>query len=244
MTTDWNRMFDEVYLRTYGQLIPAANAPRDAEAVIKLVGLVAGADLLDCPCGYGRHSIEFARLDLQVVGADRSEVLLAEARRRAGDGGGPQWVQADYRELPFEDASFDCVTNLFSSLGYWGDDGDRQAIREFRRVLRRGGSLVIETMHRDALMAIYTPTSWEELPDGGLMIERRTFDHERGMNVSTHELVEPSGNRVAAPYEIRVYTATELIGFAREAGFEQVACYGGFDRTPVSRDTRLVLVAS
>jgi hypothetical protein len=85
-------------------------------------------------------------------------------------------------------------------------------------VLRPGGSLVIETMHRDALMAIYTPTSWEELPGGGLMIERRTFDHERGMNVSTHELVEPSGNRIAAPYEIRVYTATELIGFAREAG--------------------------
>src|SRR5262249_53919574 len=114
MTTDWDRMFDEVYLRTYAQLIPAANAPRDAQPVVELVGLEPGADLLDCPCGYGRHSIEFARLGLLVVGADRSEVLLAEAMRRAGDGAGPRWVHADYRELPFEDASFDCVTNLFS----------------------------------------------------------------------------------------------------------------------------------
>jgi SAM-dependent methyltransferase len=243
MATDWDRMFDEVYLRTYAQLVPAENAPRDAEGVLELVGLGPAADLLDCPCGYGRHSIEFARLGLHVVGADRSEVLLAEAKRRAGEAEWPRWVHADYRELPFEDASFDCVTNMFSSLGYWGDDGDRQAIREFRRVLRPGGTLVIETMHRDCLMAIYTPTSWEELPGGALMIERRTFDHERGMNVSTHELVEPSGNRIAAPYDIRVYTATELIAFAREAGFEHVSCYGDFAKAPLSRDTRLVLVA-
>ena len=113
--------------------------------------------MLDCPCGYGRHSIEFARLGLHVVGSDYSESQLAEARRRGGDGEWPQWVQADYRELPFADASFDCVANLFTSLGYWGDDADRGAIAEFRRVLRPGGSLVVETMHRDMLMAIFGP---------------------------------------------------------------------------------------
>jgi len=243
--SDWDKIFDEVYLRTWAALLDPALAPVQAEGVVGLVGLGPGADLLDCPCGYGRHSIEFARLGLHVVGADRSEVLLAEARRRAGDAEWPRWVQADYRELPFEDASFDCLTNLFSSLGYWGDDGDRQALREFRRVLRPGGKLVVETMHRDTLMAIYTPTTCEELPDGSLMLERRTFDHDRGMNLATHEIVEPDGTRIAVSYEIRVYTATELIVMAREAGFDHVACHGAFDATvPVSRDTRLVLVAS
>ena len=100
-------------------------------------------------------------------------------------------------------------------------------------------------MHRDTLMAIYTPTTCEELPDGSRMIERRTFDHERGMNLATHEIVEQDGTRIAVPYEIRVYTATELVAMVHEAGFEHVACYGAFDATvPVSRDTRLVLVAS
>jgi len=60
----------------------------------------------------------------------------------------------------------------------------------------------------------------------------------------THEVVEPDGNRLSVRYELRVYAATELIGFARDAGFEQVACYGDFDETPLSRDTRLVLIAS
>jgi ubiquinone/menaquinone biosynthesis C-methylase UbiE len=241
--SDWDRMFDEVYLRTYARLLDPEIAPRQAEGVARLAALHPGADLLDCPCGYGRHSIEFARLELRVVGADRSEVLLAEAKRRAGEGEWPQWIQADYRELPFEDASFDCVANLFSSFGYWGEEGDRRAIGEFRRVLRAGGTLVVEIMHRDRLMAIYQPRSWEELPDRSLMIEQRMFDYERGMIAVTHELVEPSGNRIAASYELRVYTATELIGMVRDAGFERVSCYGDFDQTPLSRDTRLVLVA-
>jgi ubiquinone/menaquinone biosynthesis C-methylase UbiE len=242
--SDWDKLFDELYLRTYAQLAHPETGPRQAEGVVSLLALEPGADLLDCPCGYGRHSIEFARLGLHVVGADRSEVLLAEAKGRSGGAEWPRWVQADYRELPFEDATFDSVTNLFSSLGYWGEDGDRQALREFRRVLRPGGSLVIESMHRDLLMAIYSPRAWEELPEGGLMIEERLFDYERGLSVTRHELVEPDGTRIAAPYEFRVYTATELIAIARDAGFEHVACYGDFDRTPLSRDTRLVVVAS
>ncbi len=241
--SDWDTLFDELYLRTYAQLGDPETGRRQAEGVVRLVGLEPGADVLDCPCGYGRHSIEFARLGLHVVGGDRSQALLAEAKRRAGEDEWPRFVRADYRELPFEDASFDCVTNLFTSLGYWGDEDDRRAIAEFRRVLRPGGSLVVETMHRDHLMAIYSPRSWRELPDGSLVIEQREIDYERGLSVTRHELVEPDGNRLAAPYEVRVYTATELIGFARDAGFAQVSCYGDFDKTPLSRDTRLVLVA-
>ena len=240
----WDTLFDELYLRTYAQLGDPETGPRQAQGVVELLGLKPGADLLDCPCGYGRHSIEFARLGLHVTGADRSEVLLTEARGRAGDGEWPRWVQADYRELPFEDASFDCVANLFSSLGYWGEEGDRQAIREFRRVLKPGGALVIETMHRDRWMVIFTPRSWEELPEGGLVVEERQADYERGLCVVRHELVEPDGTRITAPYEFRVYTATELIAVVRGAGFEDVSCYGDFDRRPLSRDTRLVLVAT
>lgn len=242
--SDWDRLFDELYLRTYAQLADPETGPRQAEGVVRLLGLEAGAELLDCPCGYGRHSIEFARLGLHVTGADRSEVLLAEARARGGDAEWPKWVEADYRTLPFDDASFDCVTNLFSSLGYWGEEGDRQAIGEFRRVLRPGGRLVIETMHRDRWMAIFNPRFWAELPEGGLLVEEREADYERGLCVVRHELIEPDGTRIGAHYEFRVHTVTELIALVRGAGFEHVSCYGDFDETPVSRDTRLILVAA
>ena len=239
----WSAVFGEHYLRAYGPMADADQTRSEAEGLVAMLALEPGADLLDCPCGFGRHSLEFARLGFHVVGADWSESQLAEARRRSGDGEWPQWVQADYRDLPFDDASFDCVANLFSSLGYWGEDGDRRALSEFRRVLRPDGRLVITTMHRDRLMAFFQPRSWEELPDGAILIEEREFDATRGTMRVRHEIVDADGTRTNAPYELRVYTATELVALVREAGFRHVECHGDFEGTPLSRDTRLVVVA-
>ncbi len=102
----WDRMFDELYLRTYALLQESLDSEGQALAAVALAGVAPGAEILDAPCGYGRHSIPLARAGYRVTGADRSPVLLDEARRRAGEGEWPRWVEADHRELPFDDASF------------------------------------------------------------------------------------------------------------------------------------------
>ena len=244
MTSDehWDELFDELYLRTYAGHEPGD--PRtEALGAARLAGVEPGAEVLDAPCGYGRHSLALAEAGYRVTGADRSPVLLDEARRRSEPNADwPRWVQADHRELPFEDASFDAVLTLFSSLGYRGEDGDRATLSELRRVLRPGGALVIETQHRDRVMAIYHEADWEELGDD-LRLDRRRFDPVAGVVENEHILIEADGRRHAVTYRIRVYTATELTRLVSEAGFDQVECFGSFEREPLSRDTRLVLVA-
>ena len=239
----WDTLFDELYLRTYARLDRGVNDEQEALGAIGLAGVETGGDVLDAPCGYGRHSIVLARAGYRVVGADRSSVLLEEARRRAGEGEWPQWVQADHRELPFEDASFDAALNLFSALGYRGEEGDRRTLAELRRVLRPGGGLVVETMHRDRLMHIFQRRGWEPLPDGDLLLEERTFDYLAGEIETMHSLVEAGGSRESMTYRFRVYTATELVRLVEDAGFGQVECFGGWEREPLSRETRLILVA-
>ena len=239
----WDTLFDELYLRTYARMERDADDEQEALGAVGLAGVSSGADVLDAPCGYGRHSIVLARAGYRVVGVDRSPVLLEEARRRAGDGEWPRWVEADHRALPLEDASFDVALNLFSALGYRGEDGDRATLGELRRVLRPGGALVVETMHRDRLMHIYQRSNWDRLPNDDLMLEERSFDYVAGEIETTHMLVEESGTRQAVPYRFRVYTATELVRLVQEAGFAAVECYGGWERQGLSRDTRLILVA-
>jgi ubiquinone/menaquinone biosynthesis C-methylase UbiE len=239
----WDTLFDELYLRTYARMDRGVDDEQEALGAAALAGAKPGADVLDCPCGYGRHSIVLASAGYRVVGVDRSPVLLDEARRRADGGEWPQWRQADHRDLPLEDASFDAALNLFSALGYRGEEGDRQTLGELRRVLRPGGALVVETMHRDRLMSIYQRRGWNPLPDGDLLLEEREFDHATGEIETTHTLVEASGKRESLTYRFRCYTATELVRLVEEAGFTAVECYGGWDREELSRETRLVLVA-
>ena len=242
--TDWDRFFDEQYLRTYAPRQRDVESAAEALAAVALARCPAGGDVLDCPCGYGRHSLPLAETGYRVIGADRSETMLAEAGKRAGEGDWPRWVRADYRNLPFGDAGFDCVLNLFTSIGYHGEEGDRAALAEFRRVLRPGGALVLETMHRDRLARIFHPRRWDPLPDGALLVEEGRFDLVSGTNEVEHTYVTRDGARDTFSYRWRAYTVTELDAMLREAGFAEVEHFGGFERDPLTWDSRLVALAS
>jgi ubiquinone/menaquinone biosynthesis C-methylase UbiE len=185
----WDELFDEMYLSTYSKRLSEYDSKEEALGAAKLGGVEPPGEILDAPCGFGRHSIPLAEAGYRVTASDRSGVQLEDGRRRRGDHEWPKWVQADFRELPFENDSFDAVLNLFSSIGYRGEDGDRRMLEEFLRVLRPGGALVVETMHRDRLMAIFQTHTWEPLDGDSLVAEARSFDPVAGEIETEHILV-------------------------------------------------------
>ncbi len=137
---DWDAVFDETYLQTYAPFADEVRTRAEALGAASLAELEPGAEVLDCPTGFGRHALVLAEAGYRVTGLDRSPELLADADRRRGGAEWPHLVRGDYRELPFSDASFDAVFNLFSSLGYLEQDEDVGVLREFRRVLAAGRS--------------------------------------------------------------------------------------------------------
>jgi SAM-dependent methyltransferase len=241
-TTDvWDAFFSDFYLRAYADDERDAEAETQALAAAKLSGSPSGGELLDAPCGFGRHSIPLARAGYRVTGVDRSGTLLDEARRR---GEGPAFVQADYRELPFADESFDGALNLFTSLGYLGDEEDVRVLASIRRVLRPGTRLVIETLHRDRLMQRWSDNDWRLLGEGRLLLAQRAFDPVAGVAQTTQTLVESGGGRESRTWTVRVYSATELVALVERAGFSEAKCWGGFELEPFTPETRLVIVAT
>lgn len=66
-------------------------------------------------------------------------------------------ISGDLRELPV-DGPFDAALRWFTSFGYFDDDDNRKVLSEYRRVLRPGGRLLIETQHRDEFVRRFTPT--------------------------------------------------------------------------------------
>jgi SAM-dependent methyltransferase len=239
----WDEFFSDFYLRAYASAGDEEQEREQALAAAALAECPAGGELLDVPCGFGRHAIPLAGGGYRVTGVDRSEVLLEEARRRAHDGPQPTLVRADYRELPFADESFDAALNLFTSLGYLGDEGDTHVLGEIRRVLRPGGRLVIETLHRDWLVRHFAERSWRALGSGRVLLEQSTFDPHSGLSQGTHTVIESDGTRESRSFSVRVYSATELVAMLMRAGFSRASSYGSLEREPLSGDTRLVILA-
>jgi ubiquinone/menaquinone biosynthesis C-methylase UbiE len=243
---DWDAVFDETYLRTYMPMASAEQSREQALAAVALAGADPGAEILDCPCGFGRHALPLAEAGYRITGLDRSPTLLAEAEHRRGEAEWPRFVRGDYRALPFENSSFDAVLCLFSSLGYLERDEDVGVLRELHRVLRAGGALVIETAHRDGFARFaqtFARRTWDRLPDGSLYLEERTPDWSAG-TIDTYRLIVTPGNeRIERPYVLHVYSAKEWIQMLREAGFLEVEAFGAWDGvTPISPDAWRLIV--
>jgi ubiquinone/menaquinone biosynthesis C-methylase UbiE len=239
----WDELFDEIYLSTYSKRFEEIDSAKEALAAARLARVEPPAEVLDAPAGFGRHSIPLAEAGFRVTAVDRSQVQLEEGRRRAADAEWPRFVHADFRELPFEEESFDAVLNLFSSIGYRGEEGDLQMLSEFLRVLRRGGSLILETLHRDRLMAIFQPRTWDPLEGDALVAESRSFDYVAG-EIETQHIYVVGGKRRDFTYRIRVYTATDHARMLAEVGFDEIEFFGDYEGGELSRETRLVVRAT
>ena len=107
---------------------------------MKLCALRPGERVLDVATGTGDLAfLESAAVgrDGKVVGVDSCAPMLEVARQRHG---AIEFQEGDAMDLRFPDASFDVVTISFG-LRNVADRG--QALREFRRVLRPGGRLMV-----------------------------------------------------------------------------------------------------
>lgn len=102
--------------------------------------------VLDAACGTGDLSLAFARAGAaRVTGLDFTREMLEVAAIKHARLPEPirsrvSFVPGDAQSLPFADSSFDIVSIAF---GIRNVASPPQAIREFRRVLRPGGRLVI-----------------------------------------------------------------------------------------------------
>lgn len=140
----------------------------------------AAPRILDAGCGSGGL---LTYLDQRGwgVGVDLSPVGLAFARQR----GLPRLGLASVECLPFEAASFDVVTCV-DVLYHLQVSEDRQALREFRRVLRPGGWLLVKVPAFEALRGQHDRTVHtrhrytvdelrDKVTDAGFRVERATY---------------------------------------------------------------------
>jgi len=108
-----------------------------AERCAQLAAASPAMRLLDVGCGTGLVTHRLAAAGGQVVGVDLSPAMLEQARRSRGDA---TFLQMDARDLYLQDAAFDAVT-LCQVLSY--QLHPQRVLDEVRRVLRRGGRLVV-----------------------------------------------------------------------------------------------------
>ena len=212
----------------------------ETEADFLAAQLPAAARVLDVPCGTGRIALPLAERGFTVAGLDISETVLARAREA---GAGLDFRQGDMRELPWADASFDAVLNLWTAFGYFeSQEEDERVLAEFSRVLATEGTLVLDTVNQLALIRGFKAQKFEQVDDV-LFLQEHAYDQVTGRS-RAHWTFVRDGVRSELSFEHRLYTTPEYVAMLRRAGFEPSAFYGGFDGSELGWDTwRQIIVA-
>ena len=93
--------------------------------------------MLDVAAGDGNTALAAARRGAVVTAVDITPAEIERGRRRAeAERLAVEWLEANAQELPFRDASFDCVLSTFGvALEPYGE----RAAPEMFRVVRSGG---------------------------------------------------------------------------------------------------------
>jgi len=129
------------YLVEHGEFLAAGLVwgPEGAtEAELALLAPYSGVLGLEIGSGAAQGAQYLAEQGAQVIAIDLSFQMLAASTHAL-------LAQADARELPFLDETFDFVFSAYGALPFLPNAG--QVLAEWTRVLKRGGRLVFSVTH-------------------------------------------------------------------------------------------------
>jgi len=170
--------------------------------------------------------------------------------RRARDRMRARLVRGDMRALPFRDGSFALAVNLFTSFGYFLDDGEhRLVVRQVAAALAPGGHFVLDYLNAEQVRRSLQLSEQGKGRAGGGTSERRS-----GPRVTRR--IGPDGRFVIKEIElrgrarsfqerVRLYGADDLEALFADAGLRVVARFGDYDAGAPGPDApRVILVAA
>jgi len=140
---------------TYSRLAPVyeiwarLTESKARRRVLELADPGPDEDVLEVATGTGAQLVQLARRNPhgRTIGVEVADGMLAKTRRRLAREGlaGVEVLQADARELPFAEESFDLIVNSYM-LDLLPRDEIPRVLAGFQRLLRPGGRLVMSNM--------------------------------------------------------------------------------------------------
>lgn len=184
---------------------------------------------IDLACGTGSVALLLAESGIQVTAVDMSEEMLCIAAEKAADMlNAPLFVRQELQKLRLP-KGVDLAVCALDSMDYITEPADcAEAIRRVYRVLNPGGCFIFDVNTPEKLKAMDGQVFLDE-DDDVYCIWRGSFDQETNICSYGMDLFQRDGQRWLRSFEEHqeyAYTADQLVGYLKDAGFTAITVYG------------------
>lgn len=143
LAEEWDRRFEN----------PTIQYRRSIKFNIISKNIKEGNKVLDVGCGSGRHTFFLLEKGCSVTGIDISQKMLEVLKRKTEERKySLSLFLADCNNLPLETESFDVVVSIYGSLTHLRNP--IRCIQEMKRVLKKGGKIVVGVENKWALFPL------------------------------------------------------------------------------------------
>ncbi len=224
----------ELWIETYGSILSRS-------------GVKPGARVADLACGTGGLTIPLAEAGYRLIGADLSEDMLSLARDKAARAGlrDIPWICQDLADLSLP-GSYDAVLCACDGVNYLTEDGEiRSFLSRAYDALMPGGVLAFDVSGPAKLLPMAGQIYAMDTDEGAYIWTNASEDGNVIRMELTIFLARPDGlfTRSEEVHRQRAYSADELKGFLKAAGFSSVSVTD-FTGLPVGKSTQRILVTA
>ncbi len=226
-------------------LVAPPDAAMEAFYVAEAGG--AGQRVLDLACGTGRITIPLAASGAEVTGGDRSDTMLAAARKVAAQRDvRAEFVSLDMRSFAL-DQQFDAIVIAANSVMHLHTlDDFARAFTAIRRHLAPGGRLVFDVFVRSARLLSSPPGERQALgsfahPLLGAVTVEETIAYDpvtQVMRTDWYWSRDGHPDFRHTPLELRQIFPQELELLLGLGGLRLAERFGGFERGPLTKESR------
>jgi SAM-dependent methyltransferase len=243
MQNNWQaNFFHGIALDFWRRAISPEQTRAEVDFLEKALQPVPNAQLLDVPCGNGRHALELAKRGYSLTGIDSSEEFVIEAQAASS---AAKFMLGDMCSLPalVPAQSFDGVYCAGNSFAYLDSKAARKFLGDVAAVLKSGGRFVMDTgMAAEAILPTLGAGRTHRIGDMMVVSENRYHPAESRLDIDYTFIRD--GRMDTRPSVSYCFTTGEICRMQAEAGLEVVELRDWYSERPFQLGARGLVVIS
>jgi SAM-dependent methyltransferase len=220
-----NSFFDGYYKDIWRQFFPEKTTKAEVDFIVEEAKLNANSHVLDIMCGYGRHSLEFARRKINVTAIDNLPDYINEIKEKVRSEGLPiQSICNDILEMQV-DQQFDAVICMGNSLQFFNEEDTLRLLSNISQHLKPGGKFFINTWSiAEIVMTNFKDKSWNRVGDFLFLTESKFLFHPTRIETQS-TIITDGGEKENKTGVDFIYSISEIDSMFNKMGFQLKEIY-------------------
>lgn len=226
----------------YYHLLYQNRSDKEAEKFIRkicsILSIPKGSHILDLACGRGRHSKVLNNIGYKVTGIDLSKESIKYAKQFTCKN--LEFHTHDMR-LPFNHNYFDCIMNLFTSIGYFSNPKDNEEVIKSCKIgLKQNGTLIIDFLNSNKVISQLIKYETKTIDNVKFKIFRKIENNEIVKDIS----IIDKENSFNYQERVTALTLSDFKGYFRDSSLNLIHLFGDYDLSNFEEKTsnRLIMV--